>query len=809
MKTIKRVTAMVLAAVMCVSFSGCGKKKTENKEEVVPYKLTQLMELDQTLDNVIYEDGTIYGSYSKYEEDDFRETHGIIKYELSSGVKNEVNLDIASGYVNHMYIDSDGNLVVKAEKYPEDFDLFQDKMNGTASESSVQQDTVNETQGDEDSSEDAEEDPSEDAEERPLEDDSSSEEADFQVIQVTYVFSPSLEKISSDEIVNGDGEDQDEEWISNAMIDHDGNTIEIVETSDGESGIRLRDAQGNEIKKSKIDDDLYVNDLIQLEDGTVLVSVWGDVGMELYTLDKEECKLGDKYIDNEKLLMVSSIFAGKDNSVLLNMDESLYICDGDSKKMTKVLKYLDNDLLYDNVVFVCAMEEDSYAIVVNDYDHEKSEIDLLSKQNKEDVVQKEEIHLAALGLDDDIKQKVIRFNKTNENYRIVIDEYLDSEAYDSETGYEDAIKRFNADILSSSADIIDLKSIDISQYASKGIIEDLLPYMEKDSDINVDDFVDSIVAAYERDGKLYTLPTYFTLDSFVGATGLVGSETKWTLSEFIEFVKGLPEGMDVLNEVSSDYLLSMMIRCDIDEYVNWDEGTCHFNSEEFINLLELCSNYKTAEELWADYEDYEDEDWENEPSEITKIKNHKLALYDAYISDVDDYLVLQQTFDEGFTIKGYPTKEKNGILILGSGGSLGICSKSKHKDIAWDFVKQMYSYDELSKEKWSFPVRKDALDQYFEEMKNRPLETAEDGTQYYTQWGMNDIELYIGNPTDEDINQMKEMINKADTLMNYSDSDIFSMIEEESESFFKGEKTAKEVADIIQSRVSIYVKENK
>ena len=158
--------------------------------------------------------------------------------------------------------------------------------------------------------------------------------------------------------------------------------------------------------------------------------------------------------------MVSSIFAGKDNSVLLNMDESLYICDGDSKKMTKVLKYLDNDLLYDNVVFVCAMEEDSYAIVVNDYDNEKSEIDLLSKQNKEDVVQKEEIHLAALGLDDDIKQKVIRFNKTNENYRIVIDEYLDSEAYDSETGYEDAIKRFNADILSSSADIIDLKSID-------------------------------------------------------------------------------------------------------------------------------------------------------------------------------------------------------------------------------------------------------------------------------------------------------------------------------------------------------------
>ena len=35
------------------------------------------------------------------------------------------------------------------------------------------------------------------------------------------------------------------------------------------------------------------------------------------------------------------------------------------------------------------------------------------------------------------------------------------------------------------------------------------------------------------------------------------------------------------------------------------------------------------------------------------------------------------------------------------------------------------------------------------------------------------------------------------------------MITEEAEAFFKGQKTAKEVADIIQSRISMYVKENK
>ena len=60
----------------------------------------------------------------------------------------------------------------------------------------------------------------------------------------------------------------------------------------------------------------------------------------------------------------------------------------------------------------------------------------------------------------------------------------------------------------------------------------------------------------------------------------------------------------------------------------------------------------------------------------------------------------------------------------------------------------------------SFPIRKDALDNYFEELKNRPLDTAPDGTQYYTEMGMEDIELYIGNPTDEDINQIKEYLSQ-------------------------------------------------
>lgn len=109
---------------------------------------------------------------------------------------------------------------------------------------------------------------------------------------------------------------------------------------------------------------------------------------------------------------------------------------------------------------------------------------------------------------------------------------------------------------------------------------------------------------------------------------------------------------------------------------------------------------------------------------------------------------------------------------------------------------------------WEFPVRKDALDKLFEETQNRELTTAPDGTKYYSEYGIGDISFYIGNPTDEDIEEIKELIDRADTISSY-DEEIFNMVTEETDAFFKGEKSATEVAEVIQSRASVYVKENK
>ena len=101
-------------------------------------------------------------------------------------------------------------------------------------------------------------------------------------------------------------------------------------------------------------------------------------------------------------------------------------------------------------------------------------------------------------IDSNVKKAIIDFNKTNEKYRITVKEYGENVE-----DYQTALTQFNADLTTSNCpDIISLSNVDFHMYVSKGILEDLYPYMEK-SGIHKEDYLENIMKAYEEDGKLY------------------------------------------------------------------------------------------------------------------------------------------------------------------------------------------------------------------------------------------------------------------------------------------------------------------
>ena len=58
------------------------------------------------------------------------------------------------------------------------------------------------------------------------------------------------------------------------------------------------------------------------------------------------------------------------------------------------------------------------------------------------------------------------------------------------------------------------------------------------------------------------------------------------------------------------------------------------------------------------------------------------------------------------------------------------------------------------------------------------------------------------------MDQIVELINNASGASAF-DQDIYDIISEEAQAFFEGQKTAQDVAAIIQSRASIYVNEQR
>ena len=74
-----------------------------------------------------------------------------------------------------------------------------------------------------------------------------------------------------------------------------------------------------------------------------------------------------------------------------------------------------------------------------------------------------------------------------------------------------------------------------------------------------------------------------------------------------------------------------------------------------------------------------------------------------------------------------------------------------------------------------------------------------------TRW-IGDVEDPFPLVTLAQLDQFKTYVNGAEVTGSY-DNDIYEIINEESAAYFAGDKTADEVAKLIQNRVSIYLGE--
>ena len=586
----------------------------------------------------------------------------------------------------------------------------------------------------------------------------------------------------------------DETYFQSMQLDKDGNVYLL-----GDQTIYVLDSEGKKLFDVKLDG--WSSGMTVTNEGKVVVSVYGDQNVEVKAVDPEKKALGETYKLEANLYNGNSLIGGAgDYTFYFNDGSSIWGYDAKSGKSTELLNWVSSNINASYMNNVLALPDGRFIGTYYDYSTEGGDngIYIMTKVDPSTVADKTVITYAGTWVDDTIKSQAVRFNKSQDQYQIVVKDYSSS---------DDPIKDMNADLIAGNIpDIIDLSGLNANQYIAKGMLADLYTFMEKDADINKDDFIENILKVLETDGKLYHISPTFGVSALVCKTKDLGGKTSLTVNDVKDLEEKYGNGAKAFHMRSNSSILSMFFTGNYDTYIDWTTGKCNFDSQEFIDLLEYANTYPSDDDI----------DWENGYESLpTCIRNNKIIFADLYSMSMEEVELYSEMFQEDISFIGYPNDQGTGLAAT-IGTDIGIYAKSANADGAWEFVKTFLTEEYISGGKGNmyysgFPLRKDALEN--EIKKNSATEAYTDKfgneiTPLESSWGYDDIEVEIKPLTDEQVQMLRDVIASVDHMYGYND-EVSTIITEESGAYFSGQKTAKEVADIIQNRVSTYVNENR
>ncbi len=559
-------------------------------------------------------------------------------------------------------------------------------------------------------------------------------------------------------------------------------------------------ADSSLVKQLEISDDSIGNIYIT-GDGKAIASYWGDKGQYFKKLDLESGEVSEEYhIPGNSYSY--SIYAGYGYDLMLDGNNALYGYNLGDETLTEIMNYIDSDLDASGVYDVVGINDTEFYGNFYSYSDERSCYAKFTKVDPKDVKDKKVLVLGCSYTDWDVRRQVVKFNKESDEYRIQIKDYS---IYNTEEDYNQAYTQLNMDIVSGRVpDILVLNSsLPVDSYLAKGLFEDLYPFIDADPELNRGALVEKILETFSTDGKLYQLVPTYSVMTVAGKTSNVGTENGWTLDELNALMETKSEDTEIFFDTIRESMLSSCMQMSGEQFINWETGECSFDSDGFVKLLEFLKQFPKE----YDESRYDDENfWKNYDS---MYREDRALLSVVYLNTFSTYNRMEKgVFGEDITFVGFPADNKKGSA-LDYNLNFAISSKSSNKDGAWQFIRYFLSYD-FQKEAYGFPTNKERYEEMKQEAMQKPyyLDENDKKIEYDETYWIGDVEVIIPPMTAEEVQKVEDFIFSIDQTVSYNE-ELLNIIKEEAEGFFAGQKSAKEVAGVIQSRVKIYVNENR
>jgi len=574
--------------------------------------------------------------------------------------------------------------------------------------------------------------------------------------------------------------------------------------------IRCYDFNGQQIGTIEVENS--INNLFDLGNGEVAAWIWMEDGSYLFPVNMDDQTLGEgmKLEANAYTLYPG----GDDYDYIYDYNGTFYGHSDGMEESEKLFSWIDCDVDSSYLYGTTRFGENGYVYSLeNTYDEKSQEqkYSLLSMEpvDPSTLPVKQELTLACLYLEWDLRSDIVEFNRSHDDVRIVVKEYAQ---YATEDNSLAGLQKLNTEIMSGMVPDLFLINgeMPVSQYAAKGVFMDLWPLIDSDPELNREDLMTHFFDALSVDGKLYQIVDSFGISTLVGKESVVGTGSSWTMDDLMAALDQQPEGTTIFGQYDTkESILNNFISRNANSFIDWKTLQCSFDSQEFIDYLEFANqfpdeiNYETMYKEEIAVEEYQ--------SEAAMLRSGTQMLYRAGLYSFSSLQWANAVFGEKANFIGYPTTANNGSCFEISGG-LAISSTCANTDAAWSFIRFYLTEEHQTQDyMYQFPTNKHAFDTLVassmkSEYDTDPVTGEKKPVPVSSIWYGMEEEVLLYAMTQEEADLFMEIYENCHNFYSY-DQEITKLISEEAASFFDGQKTAEEAAKLIQDRVSLYVME--
>lgn len=311
-----------------------------------------------------------------------------------------------------------------------------------------------------------------------------------------------------------------------------------------------------------------------------------------------------------------------------------------------------------------------------------------------------------------------------------------------------------------------------------------------------------VVRSGTVDGRLMGIKLHSSYQT-VFISNALWEEDSWTVSDALGILQSREDWDSTFSysiwDTPTSYtpyeLFSEVLMTDLEhsQFLDIEQGHCNFDSQEFVELLEVCKTYGQINQP-----DQDMNEWHRQ------IKDGDSIAHVSILADgLADFSNAMSMYGDSAHMVGFPTGDGGRNYVSANNSYLVVNANAKHLEGIKELIAYLLSYENQFEHSYD-SIRRDVIEDsvvYNEFWETLRLKLSSTGDV--------SMELALKPDGTSWLEEYLAFIDTCEPMSNWRYTPVGTILSEELQPYFAGDKSAKEVAGIIQSRVQLYLEESR